>query len=699
MDNIKHSSYVRPTLTYPYTRTSDQVNDFFGIKVPDPYNWLEDYSDPEVIKWVNSQSDLTQAYLDGIPFRSAIKNRCTTLMSYAKISNPICAGEVFLFCKQEPLQKQPIIYVQQGDKGVPEVLINPNDFSEEGTISMQILGVSSDNRYVSITSQEAGSDWSAIFVMEIATKRQLPGVLKSIKYPIAAWKGAGFYYSRYTIQTDASDSDEKRRNHNSVYYHSVYYHKVGEPQEHDVLIYEDKKNPELHHFVGITEDEKYLLRYTVLGTGKYVTYYASTIDRDAHNFIPLNEDYLSQSSVILHVEGKFLVLTNQGAPNGKVVSVDIHAPSSDNWKCIIPEAPYPIYQVYSGGGKLFLQYIKEGTIHCSRYDYDGTNKKDIKLPCAGSLEGFWGDERDNKVFYTLQSFLHPRTIFRYDIRNDTSEVFLRETPSVSLSKYQERQVTYTSTDGKQVNMFIVCKKDTRLDGGNLCFLDGYGGFGDSAMPCFGALPILLIERGGVFAQPQIRGGIEQGEEWHREGTLANKQKVFDDFIAAAEYLIDKGYTSPKKLVITGMCNGGLLVGACTNQRPDLFAVAMPNMGIMDMLRYHHFTSARLWIPEYGSSDNEEQFKTLYTYSPLHNIQEGGNYPAIMAMSSNNDDRVVPMHSFKYVAQLQKFCEDKTPKLLRLDSSIGHGLAMPAHKLQDKIIDQLAFAFYNTNTKW
>ncbi len=675
---------------YPETRTVDQVDNYHGTLVADPYRWLEIDTAAEVEAWVNAQNKVTFGYLEKIPYRNAIKNRITELINYPRYSAPFKAGDYYLFYKNDGLQNQPVIYIQKGLQGTPEVFIDPNTLSADGTVSVSLLGPSDDNRYMAYAQSEAGSDWQQIRVMEIATRKQLPDVLRWVKFSGASWHKDGFFYSRYP---EPAKGMERSGNNQ---FHAIYYHQLGDDQSKDRLIYEDRANPNYYHYGGVTEDHKYFVMYAAPGTDGFATYYKN-LETDGP-MTPLFEGYANKSSVVEHINGKFLVVTDIGASKYRLVAVDPAKPSQEHWTVILPETENLLESVSTGGGKLFASYLENATGRIYQMDYDGKNRKEIQLPGLGSAGGLGGKKEDKVLFYSFTSFVYPSTVFKYDVETGMSEPFFQSPLKFKPEDYVEKQVFYTSKDGAKVPMFLVYKKDLKMDGKNPCYLYGYGGFNVSLTPSFSASRLVLLENGGIFAMANLRGGAEYGEAWHQAGMLLNKQNVFDDFIAAGEYLIREKYTSKSKLGIAGGSNGGLLVGACMTQRPDLFAVALPAVGVMDMLRYHLFTVGKGWIPEYGSSEDPVHFKNLYAYSPLHNLKPGVKYPATMVTTADHDDRVVPAHSFKFAAQLQKSHKGPNPVLIRIETRAGHGAGKPTSKVIEEAADIWSFFFYNTKTQ-
>lgn len=676
-------------LKYPDTKKQDQVDDYHGTQVADPYRWLEVDTAADVAEWVKAQNAVTFDYLEKIPYRKKINERLTELLNYPRYSAPFRVGDYYFFYKNDGLQNQAVIYIQKGLDSQPEVFLDPNQMSKEGTTSITLSGHSDDNKYIAYTRQEAGSDWAEIHVMEVAGKKKLPDVLKWVKFSSASWHKNGFFYSRYPEPAKGSELSGNNQ------YHSVYYHELGTPQSKDKLVYEDRKNPNMYHYGGVTEDNKYLIMYAAPGTDGFATYYKD-LSTDGP-FKLLFEGYSHKSSVVEHINGKFLVLTDIDAPKYRLIEVDPSKPGKENWRDVIPESTELLEGVTTGGGKLFANYLKDATYRYFQLDYNGQNKKEIKLPGLGTAGGFSGEEEDKVLFYTFTSFTYPSTIFKYDVATGQSTEFFKSELKFNPKDYVEKQVFYTSKDGTKVPMFVVHHKDLKLNGNNPTYLYAYGGFNISLTPNFSANRLVLLENGGVFAMPNLRGGGEYGEEWHKAGMLLNKQNVFDDFIAAGEYLIKEKYTSKEKLAIAGGSNGGLLVGACMTQRPDLFAVALPAVGVMDMLRYHKFTVGKGWIPEYGSSDDSQHFNNLMKYSPLHNLKEGVTYPATMITTADHDDRVVPAHSFKFAARLQQSHAGKQPVIIRIETNAGHGAGKPISKVIEEQADIWSFLFYNTNS--
>ena len=687
----ENMEYLPIKVTYPETATEDVRDNYFGTRVDDPYRWLEDDNSEATKRWVEEQNKVTFEYLSKIPFRDKVEKRYEELFNYPKYSSPFQVGEYFFFSKNDGLQNQPVIYRQRGLDGKPEVFIDPNKISKDGTTSIGIIGVSDDNKYVAVSRQDAGSDWQKIHVYEVGTMKKLDDQLEWVKFSGASFWNDGFFYSRYPEPEEGEELSQS----NTM--HSIYYHKLGDPQSKDKLVFEDKKNPSYYHFGNVTEDGRYHIVYQAPGTDGYQTFYKDL--EKGGQYVLLFDGFKNKSTVVHSIGQKMLVHTDIDAPKYRLVEIDLKNPQKENWKEIIPESENLLQGVNTGGGKLFANYLIKATDHIYQLEYDGSNKKEIKLPGVGSAGTPGGREEYKTLFYSFTSFLYPPTIFKYDVNTGESTLFQKPELKFDPKQYTEYQVTYNSKDGTPVTMFIVHKKGLKKDGNNPCLLYAYGGFNISLSPSFSTARLLLLENGGVFAMPNLRGGGEYGEEWHQDGMLMKKQNVFDDFIAAAEYLIKQGYTRKEKLAIQGGSNGGLLVGAVMTQRPGLFAVALPAVGVMDMLRYHKFTVGKGWIPEYGSSEqSEEMFRYLLGYSPLHNIKPGVEYPATLITTADHDDRVVPAHSFKFAATLQKAQAGDKPVLIRIETNAGHGAGKPTSKIIEEQADIYSFLFYNTGTR-
>ncbi len=679
------------TLDYPETPRGDQVDDYHGTQVADPYRWLEDDNAPETTAWVTAENEVTFGYLDQIPFRAAMNARLRELNDYPKYSSPSRRGDYYFFTKNDGNQNQSVIYMQKGLDGTPEVLIDPNTFSADGTTRLSMFAVSKDAHYAVYGKAVGGGDWSEYYVMDITTKTTLPEVIKWVKVSDAAWAGDGFFYSRYPAPAPGMELTTRNENH------QVYFHRVGTSQDADELAYEDPAHPQRFHTVGVTENERFaVLSIADRGTGKNGNaVFVRDLSKPGKTFAPLIPDIGDDEfGVVEDVENGFLVQTSHNAPNGRVVRIDTRRPDEANWVDVLPEKPEPLAGVSMAGGKLFATYLKDVATRAYVYGPDGADEHEIALPGLGTAGGFGGLRDSTSVFYTFTSFNYPPTIFQYDIATQASEVFRQaELPGFDATAYEVRQVFVTSKDGTKVPMFLTHKKGLTLDGSNPTLLYGYGGFNSVTAPSFSAFRVALLENGFVYASANMRGGGEYGETWHQAGTKLKKQNVFDDFIACAEWLKAEKYTSSERLVLQGGSNGGLLVAAVENQRPDLARVVVAQAGVMDMLRFQVFTIGWNWIPDYGSSDNPDEFKALYAYSPVHNAKEGTSYPATMITTADHDDRVVPAHSFKYAAALQHAQGGPAPILIRVETNSAHG-ASSTEKAIEITADIYAFIFHN-----
>ena len=682
----------RGPIKYPETKKVDVVEDYFGTKVPDPYRWLEDNESPEVAAWVEAQNKVTFAYLEQIPYRDAIKNRLMKLYNYPKFGSPSRRGEWFIFSKNDGLQNQSVFYIQKGLEGSPEVVLDPNKFSADGTSRLGAFSWSPKGKYILYGVSQGGSDWNDLQVLDVATKQPLSDHLKWIKNGGGSWLGEdGFFYSRYP------EPEKGRELYTKNEFQSVWYHKIGTAQQEDELVYEDKEHPQRFQGVGVTEDQRFaLLSVSERGQGKDGNaLFFRDLSKNEKAFTPIVAEITNDRYAVLDdLDGKFLIETNHGAPNSKVALYD---PATKSWKDVIPEKPEPLESSDTAGGKIFVTYLKDVASQAYVYSLDGKLENEVSLPGLGALGpgSFSGRNDDKIVFYSFNSFNTPPTIYKYDIAARKSSVFHTvDIPGFNSADYEVKEVFYPSKDGTKIPMFLTYKKGLKLDGNNPALLYGYGGFNIVTNPSFSALRIALLEQGFVYASANMRGGGEYGEKWHQAGTKLRKQNVFDDFIAAAEYLIQQKYTSPARLAIDGASNGGLLVGAVTNQRPDLFRAVHQHAGVMDMLRYQKFTIGWNWAADYGRSDaNEAEFKALYAYSPVHNVRPGTKYPSILVTTADHDDRVVPAHSFKYAAALQSAQVGDNPVIIRIDTKSGHGASSTTKQLE-QTADIYSFIMYN-----
>ena len=677
---------------YPVTQKEDVVDEYFGNAVPDPYRWLEDDMSDSTAAWVAAQNEVTFAYLHQIPCRNVIKDRLTEIWDYPKVGSPWKSGERWFVMKNSGMQNQFVLYLlEDHNDREGTLLLDPNTLSDDGTVSLASLKVSEDGKYLAYGISRGGSDWNEIFIMDINTKELLDDHIQWIKFSGIQWLGDGFYYSRYPKPMEGNAL--KGVNENNM----VYFHKVGTEQAQDKLIYSDALHPLWGFGIDITEDKDYMILYTTESTSGNALAFRSMKSKQK-KFTPIVTTFEKDFGVLDYIDGKFLVRTNFQAPNYKIIAIDPNKPQEENWVDVIAEKDYVLSGAGLVGGKMVATYMKDAHTKIEIYTYEGEYLYDVDAG-IGSIGGFGGKKDDNITFYSFTSFTTPSIIYMYDVEKNESVEYNRSQIKFDSDQYETTQEFYVSKDGTKVPMFITHKKDLILNGNNPTLLYGYGGFNISLTPSFRTSIIPLLENGGIYVVANIRGGGEFGEEWHKEGTLMQKQNVFDDFIAAAEYLIDNKYTTSSKLAIKGGSNGGLLVGAVTNQRPDLFAVALPAVGVMDMLRYHKFTIGRYWATDYGTSeDSESMFKYLIGYSPLHTVKPDTEYPAVLVSTADHDDRVVPAHSFKYIATLQDVYKGANPVMIRIETKAGHGAGKPTEKIIEEIADEYAFMFDNMNVK-
>lgn len=679
-------------IKYPFTKKVEHVDEYHGIRVPDPYRWLEDDRSAETAEWVKVQNELTFGFLEKIPFRNAIKQRLTELYNYPRTSIPFHNSGYYYYYKNDGLQNQSVLYRRKGLDGKEELVLDPNQLSKEGTTRLAGFHLSSNGHYAAWGISKGGSDWQTYFVRDMRTGKDLKDTISWVKVSAIAWIGNGFLYSRYPAPEAGKELSGSNENH------QVWYHKAGTSQAEDQLIYEDQNNPLRFHIAFTDEDEQYIF-LNISDRSKGLDGNSLLFKKfgDNGDFKPIIGEVTNNVYSLAGVAaGKFYIYTNEDAPHGRVFMVDPSNPDRNQWKPVIPEPNNPISSVGIAGGKIFLRLMKDVASQVEVYDLNGNKERNVELPGIGTVSGFSGKKNDKTLFYQFTSFNYPPTIFKYDIATGTSEIFIRPELKFNPEEFVTHQVFYPSKDGTQVPMFIVHKKGLKYDGNNPVILYGYGGFNVSVDPAFNPNMIAWMEKGGIYVSANIRGGSEYGQNWHEAGMKFKKQNVFDDFIAAAEYLIKEKYTSSDKLAVMGGSNGGLLVGAVINQRPELFKVAIPQVGVMDMLRFHKFTIGWNWIAEYGSSENEEEFKTLFAYSPLHNIKKQ-SYPATLITTADHDDRVVPAHSFKYAATLQEHQQGALPVLIRIDTNSGHG-ASSTSKAIEQVADIFSFIWYHTMDK-
>ncbi len=679
-------------IEYPATRRVDHFDDYHGTKVADPYRWLEEdvRKSPEVAAWVEAENKVTFAYLKSIPERETIRRRLTELWNYEKFSTPAKAGGRYFFMKNDGLQNQSVLYVMDSLNGTPRALLDPNQWSKDGTVALAGLAISDAGRYLAYAVAEAGSDWQTWRVLAVDGAKVLGDEIKWSKYSGSSWTkdGKGFFYSRYPEPKPGVEFQSLTLNQ------KVYYHRVGTSQADDVLVYERPDHPDWNVHGDATEDGRYLVITISKGTAhKYRIAYKD-----------LTEPYGLPTELIDNFENQYTFAGNDGpvfyfqtdldAPRGRVVAVDVRKPERANWREVIPQAAESLEQVGFVGNMLVAHYLKDARTQVKMYTTDGGLVREVEFPGIGSASGFGGKRSQTETFYTFSSFATPPTVYRYNLITGKSSVFRQAQVKFNPADYEVKQVFYQSKDGTRVPMFLSYKKGIKLDGSNPTLLYGYGGFSIPLTPAFSVSRVAWMEMGGVFAQANLRGGSEYGEEWHLAGTKLHKQNVFDDFIAAAQWLIDRHYTRPEKLAIQGGSNGGLLVGAVETQRPELFGACLPAVGVMDMLRFQKFTAGRFWVDDYGSSDNPEEFKALRAYSPYHNIKKGTRYPATLVTTADTDDRVVPGHSFKFAAALQYAQAGDAPVLIRIETRAGHGAGKPTAKMIEEVADQWAFLVKN-----
>ena len=679
-------------IQYPVTLKEVVVDTYFGEEVSDPYRWLENDTSAMTAEWVKAQNSVTNDYLSKIPFRDALKKRITALTNYPRYDSPFKKNGKYYFFKNDGLQNQSVLYSMETLNSKPEVLLDPNTFSADGTVALTDVAFSKNGKYLGYTIARSGSDWNEIFVLDMESKKLLTDHIMWSKSSGIAWHNDGFYYSAF-------DAPEKGKEYSSKNeYEKVYYHKIGQSQSDDKIIYEDKEHALRECYAHVTDDEKFLfVSITETTTGNGLIF--KDLTNPNATFEEMAPGFASDYRVIDDLNGKIYILTNWKAPNQRLMAVDPKMPARENWKEIIPETQNVLEDVSIIGGKIITLYMKDACHHAYAFDVQGKQLFEIKLPSLGALSDISGSKDDKEAFYSFSSYTYPPTVFRFDAEKNTSEVFQKTDVSFNINDYISEQVFYKSKDGTSIPMTITYKKGMKKDGKNPLMLYGYGGFNISLTPTFRVSRIPFLENGGIYVVANIRGGGEYGENWHLSGTKMKKQNVFDDFIAAAEYLIAEKYTSKEKLAIDGGSNGGLLVGACMTQRPDLFAVAVPEVGVLDMLRYHKFTIGWSWTSDYGNSEeSEEMFKYLKGYSPLNNIKEGTTYPATFIMTGDHDDRVVPAHSFKFAATLQAANDGTNPTLIRIDSKAGHGAGKPIGKVIDAQADMWAFVMYNLGMK-
>ena len=681
-----------PKLEYPKAKTVDQVDDYHGTKVADPYRWLEDTDSPDTLAWVQAENKLTFSYLEQIPYRQAIHERLTKLWNYERFEVPEQHGGRYFYQHNTGLQNQSLLLVADSLNAAPRLLLDPNTLSTDGTVALSAHAISDDGKLLAYGTAASGSDWTEWHVRDVDTAKDLPDLLKWVKFSGASWTkdGKGFYYSRY----DEPKQGAPLRDAN--YFQKLYFHRLGTAQSEDQLIYERPDNKELGFAGAVTDDGRYLIITVWQGTSPKNRLYYKDLSQPDSPVVKLLDDFDAQYQFIDNNGPVFWIKTDLDAPRGRLISIDTRTPERATWKTLVPQAADTITNASAVDDKFLVEYLKDARTEVRVHDLQGKFLRSVDLPGIGTAQGFAGKRTDKETFYSFTSFTVPTTIYRYDPKAGASAIFRRPKVDFDASRYETKQVFYPSKDGTRIPMFLTYKKGIKLDGQNRVLLYAYGGFDISLTPQFSVSNLVWLEMGGVYAQANLRGGGEYGEDWHLAGTKLHKQNVFDDFISAAEWLIANHYTTSSHLAIRGGSNGGLLVGACLTQRPDLFGAALPAVGVMDMLRFHKFTIGWAWTSDYGSSDDPDQFKALYAYSPLHNLKPGTKYPPTFITTADHDDRVVPGHSFKFAATMQADQGGPAPVLIRVEPKAGHGAGKPISKQIEEIGDAWAFVARNLN---
>ncbi len=679
-----------PAVTYPETRKTDTVDDYFGTKVADPFRWLEDDNSEETKNWVKAQNKVTFGYLEQITSRNKIKERLTKIWNFEKMSTPYKKGKYYIYTLNNGIQNQALMYYRDGLNGTPKVLLDPNTLSTDGTVSLSGTSISHDGKYMAYGTSKSGSDWVEYDVLEMETGKKLTDHIKWVKFSGVSWQGDGFYYSRY----DAPKGSELSAKNE---YHKVYFHKVGTSQDEDKLIYNDTDHPNRNFGADVTDDQQWLLVYTTESTSGNALM-AMNLAKPNSPMQVIVDNFDNDYGVLDVVGSKMLVRTNKDAPRYRLVEIDINNPAPENWKEIIPQQKELLEETVLAGDKIVVTYLVDVKTKVYIYDRNGNREGEIPMPGIVNCNSLSGSKKDSLLFYNVVSYTAPASIYKYNVLTKTTSLYQKPNIDFNSDDYETKQVFVPGKDGTKIPMFITHKKGIKLDGTNPCFLFGYGGFNISYTPEFRIDRAVFLEAGGVYAVANMRGGGEYGEEWHKAGTKCQKQNVFDDYIAAAEYLVKENYTNKEKLAIHGRSNGGLLIGAVMTQRPDLCKVCIPQVGVLDMLRYHRFTIGRAWSTDYGLSENQDEFKCLYAYSPLHNVKKV-EYPATLIVTGDHDDRVVPAHSFKFAATLQANQQGKNPVLIRIDTNGGHGSGKPTMQQIEEYSDIWAFVFENLGVKY
>jgi prolyl oligopeptidase len=673
------------TLSYPDSKPGKTVDTLHDIKVPDPYRWLEDLNSDQTSTWVKAQNSLTDSYLDAIPGRQALENHLTKLWNVERLGVPSFEGGSYFFSKNNGLQNQSVLYSSKSLDLEPTVLLDPNKLSKDGTVALNSYEVSPDGKYLAYSTSASGSDWVEWKVREISSRKDLSDHLKWSKFSGVSWakNSKGFYYGRFPTPKDGEEMMAQN------IHKKIYFHEIGKPQSEDLLVYERSNQPKQGLYAWVTEDGKYLLIQVSQGTDTKNGLFYKDLSNSTSKVIELLSSFDASYDFITNLGSKFIIRTDLNAPKQKVISIDVNEPLSVRWETIIPESTETLRSVSHIGGLFIANYLKDARTEIRRFKTDGNSLPPVKLPGLGTASGFEGKSDQNETFYYFTSFTSPGAVYRYDVTRNASTLLKAPKTQFDRDHYESRQIFATSRDGTKIPMFIVSKKNLKLDGNNPTLLYAYGGFNISLRPSYSPATIAWLDLGGIYVMANLRGGGEYGEEWHEAGMKLKKQNVFDDFIACAEHLISNKFTSSKKLSIAGGSNGGLLVGACMVQRPELYGACLPAVGVMDMLRFHKFTIGWAWQAEYGKPEDPEDFKNLLTYSPYHNLKPN-NYPATMVITSDHDDRVVPSHSYKFAAALQSAQNGFAPTLIRIESKAGHGAGTPTSKRIEAIVDKYAF---------
>ncbi len=676
-------------LNYPVTKKGDVVDDYHGTQVADPYRWLEDDNSAETKAWVLTQNELTFSYLKSLPQREKIRSRLSSLWNYERFGLPHEEGGKYFFSRNSGLQNQSVLYVAEGLNAEPRVLIDPNTFSKDGTVALTETAISEDGSLIVYGTSKAGSDWEEYRVREVASGQDRPDVITWVKFSSASWAkdGSGFYYSRYPEPKEQDKLTAENKNQ------TLYFHTLGTSQTEDKLVYARPDKPDWGIHGSVTDDGKYLALHLSEGTDPKNRFFYKDLTAPDTEVVELLPDYDAEYSLIDNLGSLFYFRTNRAAPNYRVIAIDLAKPNAADWREIVPESKSKLETTTMVGGQLFCEYLQDARSAISAFDSEGKLIREVQLPGIGSVGGFSGRQQDKETFYAFTGFTSPTALYRYDIASGQSTLWKKPAVDFDRDACETEQLFLPSKDGTKIPVFVTGKRGFAKTGPHPCLLYGYGGFDISLTPSFSTGRAVWMEMGGLAAVANLRGGGEYGQAWHEAGTKLRKQNVFDDFIGVAEGLIGKGYTSPQKLAIQGGSNGGLLVGACMAQRPDLFAAALPAVGVMDMLRFHKFTIGWAWKSDYGSSESPAEFAALFAYSPLHNLKPGTRYPATLITTADHDDRVVPAHSFKFAARLQE-CQsrdnDAPPVLIRIETSAGHGAGTSLHKIIDETADEWAF---------